>query len=964
MTMPIGPTEDFDDALAPDAGSELLPCSATQERFWFLDRMDPGNLALNIAFRWNVSGKFSAAAFEAAFKGVIARHEILRTRYLLKDGRPVQQIMPSAPFHLSEIDIRNTPQAEQEDRIDAIAMENARMPFDLAQPGLLRATLIRLSNDRALLAITVHHICFDGWSIGVLGREVGQLAAAFQKGVTADLPELPLQYGDYALWQREYAESAPFAAELAPWHDRLRDAPYFELEPDFPRSLQRSPACALVTTELPPAFGERLRAAARARSMSPFGYGAAVLSALLSRLTGAPEVLFGSQVAGRSEVDLEPLIGVFIDNVILRFDTAQNRTMALHLDHVRETLQDTLTGHPVPFNKLVEIANPPRDPSRTPLISINFILQQVFMETARYGDFELSSSPSQAPGAIYDLNFVLIGRASGWRMTLEHSTDLFDRKTAQDLLAAWLAAFQFAFDGEDRLLSDLPLIPIGPQARAETARRLDNLEAVLTAHRGVSAAAAVRYRGDDGSERLHAFVAPDRDAPPMPLEALPRALAEHLDQAAGSPDRPDGISVLLDLPRDRNGNIARHRLPLPEAAAATTYAPTPAAPAPSPMAAAADIEARLAAIWSDLLGLDNISPSANFFDLGGHSLLTVRMLVMIEREFGRRLSLATIYHVPTLRALAQHLASISDKSEPEEKADPAEDRLWRVQPLIEAGEGIPLIAINNAQMVFELARGMSVPRPVLSVRMFEKHRGAKLTPRPFQEIATECIEAIRSAQPHGPYALFGICVHGNLAIEVARQLQAAGEEVAAVILKDVWEPAYAASLDDSRSAAILGRLHFLKTRLRLVLAGEQSLSAFLGTFRLVRKTGLLTAGVKLGLIERVRNTDMDQEQEEFVNYLTDARNVHRPDPYDGTVLHFVTRETPTRPPFDPEMGWARLVTGRLVTQALPQLYVGRRAKQGIDEAARRIEDLLSAAEDAGAKPGTASAQGQGQNNVT
>ena len=175
---------------------EYLPCSASQERCWFLDQMNPGTPALNVAIRWNVTGRFTAAAFEAAFRAVIARHEILRTRFVAVNGRPMQQVTDRVAFHLSEIDIRTTARADQDDRVDAIAIENASLPFDLTQPNPIRATLIRLAEGHAILAITVHQICFDGWSIRVLGREVGTYAAAFAAGTEAALDELPLQYGD------------------------------------------------------------------------------------------------------------------------------------------------------------------------------------------------------------------------------------------------------------------------------------------------------------------------------------------------------------------------------------------------------------------------------------------------------------------------------------------------------------------------------------------------------------------------------------------------------------------------------------------------------------------------------------------------------------------------------------------------------------------------------------------------
>ena len=920
MTHPVNTI----DLSAPADTGVFFPCSATQERCWFLNQLNPGNPALNVAIRWAVTGRFSAKSFEAAFHAVIARHEILRTRFVEQGGRLTQQVMDTAAFRLAEIDIRATPEAEQDDRVEAIATESASLPFDLTQPGPIRATLIRLGNDRAILAITVHQICFDGWSIGVLGREVGALAAAHDAGTVADLPELALQYGDYALWQQEYFGSDAFAADLDPWKKRLENLPYFELQPDFPRPLERSASCAFVKTDLPPAFGERLNAEAQKRAMSPFAYGAGVLSAMLSRCTQAAEVTIGTQVAGRTEVELEPLVGVFINNVVLRFTTPDTATVDAHLHHAKGVVQDGLIGQNVPFNKLVEIVNPTRDPSRTPLISVNFILQHAFMETTSFGDFTLSSAPSHAPGAIYDFSFVLIGRETGWRMTLEYNADLFDAATAQDLLMLWQASFGFAFDHSDRPLAEMPQPEHSVDTRLEDARDLARIEATLCDHPLVEDAAAIPYSQTNGARQVHAFVTPSSETL-VPLETLPAVLTRHVSDAQAIGTAPSGISVLHALPRDGAGNLVKSNLPLSEAVRAGQVAVA------QPAIGAADVEARLAAIWTDLLGLETINPTDDFFALGGHSLLTVRMLSRIEKEFGQRLSLSAAYRSPTLRALAGHLSGANETTGTDD---------WRVLVLRPEGTGIPIIAINNAQTVFGLSGEFAQPRPAMAVRIYDKARGISLTPRSFEQIAADYADAVKSAQPQGPYALFGVCVHGNLAIEVARLLQAEGHDVAAVIMKDVWEPTYGERVNASWSKAMLNRLHFLRVRLRFLRKGDISLAAFLGMFRVFRKTGILGAAVRLGLIDRVRHTDLDQEQEEFISYLSDARNKHKPEPYDGDVLHFVTRESPSGRAFDPTMGWDRVVTGRLKTKQIDELSVSRPHGGDIAKAAHEIEALL------------------------
>jgi len=829
------------DAQAEGLVQNQFPCSASQERCWFLDQMSPGTPALNVAVRWAIKGRFTASAFQSAFRDVIARHEILRTSFVAVNGQPVQQVADQVSFHLPEIDIRNTPKADQHDRIEAIAEENASLPFDLTEPGLIRASLVRLSENEAILVIAVHQSCFDGWSIGVLGREVGAYAAMHMGISTANLDPLPLQYGDYALWQRAYFDSDAFVEDIEPVRDRIADAPYFELPPDKPRPPFRTASCDMVMTDLPVSFGTRLNIAAKAQSMSPFALGAGVLSAALARSTDVDEVTMGTQVAGRTEVDLEPLIGVFINNVVMRFKTPQGISLSDHLDNARQVVQSALIGQNVPFNKLVEVTNPTRDPSRTPLISVNFILQNAFLETATYGDFELSSAPSHAPGTIYDLNFILIGRPSGWRMTLEYSSDLFNKSTANELLNIWQAAFEFAFDSPHKPMAEIPHL-------------------------------AAR----DVSNAVHTVAKADAS----------------IEQSLSTSD---------------------------------------------------DLELRLASVWQDLLGLQQVKPTDNFFDLGGHSLLTVRMLTRIDEKFGRRLSLADVYHAPTLRALARHLQTEAglDAAIPEAEQQPSD---WRVLPLQTEGEGTPIIAINNAQTVFALSNALDTTRPATAVRIFDASRNEPLPERDFDQIAAEYADAVRSAQPNGPYVLFGVCVHGNLAIEVARQLQNQGETVAAVIMKDVWEPAYAARINANPWASLIDKIHHKRVRFRFFRRGEISFTAFLGTIGPIRRSGLLEFAVKMGVLDRVRHTDLDAEQEGFITYLSEARNKHRPAPYTGTVLHFVTNEAPKGRSFDPSMGWDDLISDGLKTVRLPELSIANGKNIGVNEAAEKIEALIDAYE--------------------
>lgn len=432
-----------------------FPCTQTQLRCWILDQLNPGNPALNVAVRWEIRGTFKVSTLEAAFRKVIQRHEILRTRFIEKGGRPFQQAVSDVNFKMSVIDLRGMAPEQRQARILSIGEETAQAPFDLSIPGLFRLTLLMAENERGYLLITAHQSCFDGWSIRVLGREVGEIAAAIDAGRMPALPELPLQYGDYALWQQEYLQSYGFETEKTFWREKLVGAPYFEVTPDRPRGQVKTSRGDILSIVQPAAFTDRMDTAARAHRVSQYSFGAAVLSAALHRLTRAPTVLFGSQIAGREHSDLEDMIGVFINNLVLRFDFGSDVSFAEHIRAVGEAIEGTLNHQRMPFNKLVELVNPVRDPARNPLISVNFNLQKAFLEDRRYGGFELISSPSQSPGVIYDLSFIMIGRPTGWRMSIEYNADLFDPRTIESLLQLWKNAYEIALDRPKAPLSSL-----------------------------------------------------------------------------------------------------------------------------------------------------------------------------------------------------------------------------------------------------------------------------------------------------------------------------------------------------------------------------------------------------------------------------------------------------------------------------------------------------------------------------
>ncbi|MDE3238732.1 MAG: hypothetical protein KGN33_07220 [Paracoccaceae bacterium] len=899
-----------------------FPTSATQRRCWFLDQVTPGNPALNVAVRWELRGKVSASSVERAFRHVIDRHEILRTRLVAREGMPVQEVVSHVDFKLGLIDIAATPETDHAERLDVIAHENAAQPFDLTKPGLIRATLVRFAPDRAMLLIVAHQSCFDGFSIGVLGEEIGTATAAFEAGRQPDLPDLALQYGDFCLWQQEYLASGVLEEETAYWTETLRNAPYFEVDPDKPRPANRGTAVAQADLRLAPEFHDRLAAAAKAQGVSPFTYGSALVSACLHRLTGAGEVLMGTQVAGRTEVDLEPLIGVFINNLVLRFQTAAETPFADHLKQARHVVEGALSHQSLPFNMLVERLNPVRDASRNPLISVNFLLQHVFLKGKRYGTFDLISVPSHAPGAVYDLSFIVIGRPeTGWKISCEYATELFERDTIDRLLAMMRDGFDRVMDQPDLRLGDLPMDPQLAARQDQGTRALKRIEEAIAAHPQVREAAAIR-----AGSGFYAFAVPGA-AGVTPLETMPGLLMDFAARRLSPSEMPMGISILADFPRSSRGAINRAALSLPPSATArATGRQLP----PDPQ-----IEARLAEHWKDILTITDVPPHATFFELGGHSLLAVRLLTRIRQDWGLELGVATIYEHATLPALAR---LVSEQTAG--RTEPVEDD-WRILPLVRGDTGLPILSINDVGVTLATVTRMAAPHPATCIRLFDGKRGIDQGERSFEEIGAEYAKVVRKARPDGPYILYGNCVHGNVAVETARHLQETGAEIAAVVLKDVWEPGYVERLKASRKHRWLERVHAFRNRLRLVRAGHMSLAAMLGSYRLVRASGVLNLARAIGLIDRVKGLDVTEEQEGFVAYLARARDRYRPRPVTFPVLHVVTKITPQGKAFAPSIGWEKVVTGRLKTVHLDDVRVRQGKEIGTADLAVEIDRFLA-----------------------
>lgn len=863
-----------------------FPCSQTQLRCWILDQLKPGNPALNVAVRWEIRGAFRSSTLEAAFRTVIQRHEILRTRFVEVGGRPCQQVVDQVDFRMSVIDLRNVPAEQRDQRILSIGEETARAPFDLSSPYLFRVSLLMVENERGFLLITAHQSCFDGWSIRVLGREVGEIAAALDAGRQPAVPDLPLQYGDFSLWQQEYLNSYGFETEKSFWREQLTGAPYFEVVPDTPRGPVKTSRGNILSVNNTGDFSERIDAAARAHRVSLYSFGAAVVSALLHRYTGQNTVIFGSQVAGRDETDLENLIGVFINNVVLRFDMAGDISFADHVRSASEKVTAALNHHRMPFNKLVELVNPVRDPSRNPLISVNFNLQKAFLEDHQYGGFELISAPSQSPGVIYDLSFIMIGRPSGWRMSIEYNAELFEKSTIESLLRLWQEAYEAALEHPSAPLSALviPAREIKTQ-RVETGRATA-IEQMLAAHPSVGS--AVVLVEDDG-KRVHAFVTPASTIT-EPLDRLPEHLMEYLGRQLSQSAMPGGISVLLNFPRDASGTVDRAALHIPApppALAKSVIGRVEPAGVPVPLSTArTDQTKALAAIWAEVLGVPTIAPDDNFFALGGHSLLALRMLSGARSKLGAKADLELLFKQPTFAGFANALFGGTERSG--NALEPASASPWSVSACGRTDAPYTLYTLNHPFLYYRLAADLGDAVSVYNANMFHADLTGHLASMSLEEIAGHAVDSMGTDILKGPVGVMGLCVNGVLAVEIARQLRERGADLRFTAVIDAWAPGYV------RSQPRLRRLRWNSER-RVKRIGYFTRKLFSGRISFVDY--LREFNFTLALLKRLGLRAGTYSQEEAVNadvtdLLVNAARRYRPPPTnEKSVLLFRSEAT-------------------------------------------------------------------------
>ncbi|MFB1485365.1 amino acid adenylation domain-containing protein, partial [Corallococcus sp. RDP092CA] len=448
------------------SSSAPRPLSFAQQRLWFIDQLEPGSPLYNIPVAVRLDGTLNVSAMERALREVVRRHEALRTTFVDGTSGPVQRVWPEAGLSLGVRDLSGCTEEEQASLARTRIEQEILRPFDLENGPLLRALLLKLGERKHVLVVTMHHIVSDGWSMGVFVNEVSALYAAFTQGLPSPLPELPVQYADYAVWQRDWLQGEVLRQEEDFWKQKLAGAPQvLELPTDHPRPAVRGNAGALHRFSLSEPLVLRLRALAQQEEASLYMVLLAGWQALLSRYSGQQDISVGTPVAGRTQAETEGLIGFFVNTLVMRTDLSGAPDFLHLVRRVKQGALESFEHQHIPFEKLVEVLQPERSRSYTPLVQSMFALQNVPARKASLPDVKLQVLELESRTAKFDLSLFFLETAQGLAGAVEYSTELFEASSIQRMAEHLRMLFEGAVARPDEPVTRLPLTDAAERSR-------------------------------------------------------------------------------------------------------------------------------------------------------------------------------------------------------------------------------------------------------------------------------------------------------------------------------------------------------------------------------------------------------------------------------------------------------------------------------------------------------------------
>ncbi|RLD14271.1 non-ribosomal peptide synthetase, partial [candidate division KSB1 bacterium] len=436
-----------------------IPLSFAQQRLWFLDQLAPDNATYNIPTALKINGNFNLPVFEKTLNFLVQRHETLRTTFANKNGTPIQIIKDSMRIQPKVVDLTHLAKDQREQEALHLATEDAMEPFDLEIGPLFRVKVLKLADDQHVILFNMHHIISDGWSVSVLIREFAQVYESFLKETPPQLPELPIQYADFAVWQREWLSGDVLQEQIDFWKSTIGLNPEpLNLPTDFPRPAVQTFNGASLDKLYPKSLLDRLKQFSNENGATLFMTLLAAFEALLYRYTGQENILVGSPIANRTQTELENLIGFFVNNLVLKGEFEDDPDFLTLLHRIRKNTLQAYAHQDLPFENLVEILQPERDMSHAPIFQVMFVMQNTPMQAFELSDVRLEPIIPDQKIAKYDLSLIVMETEKGLFAEFEYNTDLFRKETIERLHAHFQKLLQEVLDQPQKRISEQQLI--------------------------------------------------------------------------------------------------------------------------------------------------------------------------------------------------------------------------------------------------------------------------------------------------------------------------------------------------------------------------------------------------------------------------------------------------------------------------------------------------------------------------
>ncbi|MBW4506974.1 MAG: amino acid adenylation domain-containing protein [Scytonematopsis contorta HA4267-MV1] len=459
--------------LQVNTSNSEYPLSFAQQRLWFFDQLEPGNPFYNIPIAARLTGVVNVAVLEQSLNAIVQRHTVLRTTFTTKEGKALQVVTPSLTVVIPVIDLEKLEEIKQSETLQRLMVEEARRPFDLADGSLLRCTLVRLHQAEHIMLLTIHHIAADGWSMGVFLRELAAFYEAFSTGKPLTLGKLPIQYTDFAIWQRNWLQGDVLNTQLAYWQQQLiKPLLVIDLPTDYPRPPVQSFIGKKQSFELSESLTQALKAVSRQEGVTLFMTLLTAFKLLLYRYSGQQDILVGSPVANRNQKELQSLIGCFVNTIALRTNLSGNPTFRELLKRVQKVAVGAYANQDLPFDQLVEAVQPERDLSRHPLFQVWFALHNTPMPPLEVSDITLTRLMVDAGTVQLDLSLDMEDTSDGLVGWIEYSTDLFNTETINRMIGHFTTLLESIVSNPEQTLTDVPILT--PVERQELLINLNN----------------------------------------------------------------------------------------------------------------------------------------------------------------------------------------------------------------------------------------------------------------------------------------------------------------------------------------------------------------------------------------------------------------------------------------------------------------------------------------------------------